>query len=214
MSANTVNHKLYLAEAITPDPGDAKSISVQLSLSICNLVSAAAETRTLPRPEKQGVILHLHHYTDGGDITLTVTGGFDEAGTTTFTFSDPGQFLTLVSFFDGTNYYWRSVADYNTGSSASGSFTSGTITFVANANMITNATNGTMFATNANQKIGFYGAAPVVRPSASAPLVGYNGNGATNANAVNFNSNGNIGSTFLTFGDVVAILKAEGLAPS
>jgi hypothetical protein len=52
--------------------------------------------------------------TDGGDITLTVTGGYDELGTTSFTFSDPGQFVVFVSCYDGTNYYWRKLADYAT----------------------------------------------------------------------------------------------------
>lgn len=113
MSANTVNNHLYIAEAQTADPGDAKSIIVEKSLSVCNLVSVAAETRTLDRPTREGVVLDLHMRTDGGDITVTVTGGYDEAGDTTFVFSDPGQFLSLKSFYDGTNYYWRKQSDHS-----------------------------------------------------------------------------------------------------
>ena len=215
MSANSISTTLFHAANLTPDPGNAGTITAQKSLAVCNLVSAAAETRTLDRPTRQGTVLTLHHYTDGGDITLTVTGGYDEAGTTTFVFSDPGQFLTLISLYDGTNYYWRSIADHNTGSSSSGSFTSGTITFVANANMVANATNGTMFGTNANQKVSLWGVQPVVQPSAQGSTVGINGNAATNgnANATNFNCNGNFGNTFYTQNDVVYALKKVGILP-
>ncbi len=115
MSANTVNNHLYLAQAIIADPGNAGTLVIEKSLAVCNLVSATAETRTLGRPVRQGVIISLHHYTDGGNITLTVTGGFNEDGETTFTFSDPGQFAVFQSFYDGTNYYWRKLSDYAIG---------------------------------------------------------------------------------------------------
>ncbi len=113
MTANKVNADLYLAQAKLADPGNAKTILVNKSLAIVNLVSIAAETRTLGRPTKEGVFLSLHFYTDGGDITLTVTGGFDENNTTSYTFFDPGQFILFQSFYDGTNYYWRKISDYS-----------------------------------------------------------------------------------------------------
>lgn len=115
MNPDNAGNALYLAQTVLADPGDTKTISVDKSLAVCNLVSAAAETRTLGRPLRAGAIITLHHKTDGGDITLTVTGGFDEVGTTTFTFSDPGQFLMLQSFYDGTNYYWRKISDHAVG---------------------------------------------------------------------------------------------------
>jgi hypothetical protein len=115
MSANTLNNQLYLAEAVAADPGAGGTIVVEKSLAVCNLVSAAAEARTLGRPLRQGVIISIHMKTDGGDITLTVTGGYDESGDTTYVFSDPGQFITLQSFYDGTNYYWRKIADHASG---------------------------------------------------------------------------------------------------
>jgi hypothetical protein len=98
------------------DPGNAGTISVDKSPSVCNLVSAGAETRTLARPTREGAIVSLHHRTDGGDITVTITGGYDEEGTTTFTFTDPGQFLMLQGFTtDYTTFYWRAVASHVTG---------------------------------------------------------------------------------------------------
>jgi hypothetical protein len=111
MTANKIPADLYMAQATLADPGDAKTIVVNKSLATCDLVSATAETRTLGRPTKKGVQITLHMKTDGGDITLTVTGGFNELGTTTFVFSDPGQFITLLSFYDGTSYYWRKISD-------------------------------------------------------------------------------------------------------
>lgn len=112
MTANKIPGDLYIMEANVADPGDAKSIIVNKSLATCNLVSLTSETRTLDRPTKQGVLLTLHMKTDGGDITLTVTGGYNEDGDTSFTFSEPGQFIMFASFFDGTNYYWRKITDY------------------------------------------------------------------------------------------------------
>lgn len=103
------------------DPGDAESIVADRNPCSVPLVSAGAETRTLARPTRAGTLLNLYMRTDGGDITLTVTGGYDETGNTTFTFSDAGQFLFLVSCYDGTNYYWRKVADYLSAEAGTGS---------------------------------------------------------------------------------------------
>jgi hypothetical protein len=99
---------------ITKDPGASGTIRLRGSKAYCPLVSAAAESRTLPRPQAVGQELTLEFKTDGGDITLTVTGGFNEDGDTTFTFSDAGQFVKFEGCFDGTNFFWRKFADYST----------------------------------------------------------------------------------------------------
>lgn len=91
------------------DPGDAATITVDRQLGTVALVSAGAETRTLGRPTQQGVLCLLHHHTDGGAITLTVTGGFDEAGNTALTFDDVGEFALFAAVYDGTDYSWRLV---------------------------------------------------------------------------------------------------------
>lgn len=97
------------------DPGASGTITVDRSPCRVGLTSSAAEARTLSRPTRTGVMLLIYMLHDGGDITLTVTGGFDENGTTTFTFSDAGQFAFFTSVYDGTNYIWRKIADYETG---------------------------------------------------------------------------------------------------
>lgn len=97
------------------DPGNAGTIGVDRSPAYVPLVSAGVETRTLARPTRVGALSTVAMQTDGGDITLTVTGGYNEDGDTTFVFSDPGQFVIFVSCFDGTNYFWRKLSDYTTG---------------------------------------------------------------------------------------------------
>ena len=109
-SAHRIASDVYLASAETPDPGASGKIVPTKSHSICPMVSAAAETRTLARPLRTGIVLYLQHRTDGGDITLTVTGGYNEAGATTMTFSDAGQLAGFVSCSDASGtLYWRVV---------------------------------------------------------------------------------------------------------
>lgn len=224
MSANTVNNQLYLAQAQTADPGASGTISVEKSLSVCNLVSAGAESRTLGRPLREGVELTLHMKTDGGDITLTVTGGLNEGGDTTYVFTDAGQFISLRSFFDGTDYYWRKYADHAT-DAANASFTNASIgtasitnasiatrlTFADNASIATNASNGTRIGTATTQKIGLWNATPIVQPSSTGELIGTLGMADTTDNATNMNSNGNSGTKRYTFNDLVKHLKAAGI---
>jgi hypothetical protein len=111
VGAHNANRILHNAPEYV-DPGDAGTITVDRSPCACLLASAGAETRTLARPTKAGVLLYLGMKTDGGDITLTVTGGVNEDGDTTFVFSDAGQFLFLASAFDGTDYYWRTISTH------------------------------------------------------------------------------------------------------
>lgn len=83
---------------------------------------------------------------------------------------------------------------------------------MANAkNIVLNTSTGTKIGTGTTQKLAFFNSTPVAQPSTSGTLIGFNGNGATNANAVNFNANGNSGSTFYNLGDIVFNLKSLGL---
>jgi hypothetical protein len=114
MSAHKVLFDIFRASEV-PDPGDAETLTVDRSPMVVPLVSAGAETRTLARPNRMGAIVTLFMKTDGGDITLTVTGGYNEDGDTTFTFDDPGEFAMFVACYDGTNYFWRLFASHATG---------------------------------------------------------------------------------------------------
>lgn len=90
------------------DPGASGVLPHTRGFAVIPLVTTAAQSRTLPAPIKPGQILTLQLKTDGGDCTVTVTGGYDEAGGTSLVFSDSGQFVTLLSVetADGT-YRWR-----------------------------------------------------------------------------------------------------------
>jgi hypothetical protein len=221
MTANKIGNTLYLAQTEIHDPGNAGTISVDQSLAICNLVSAGAETRTLPLPYREGVIITFFARTIVGTITLTVTGGIDLNGTTTFAFSAVDQFLVLQSFkkADGT-LIWLKISDYALGNliPASSVFSNLTVTnnlmMGDNANVAFNAATGSMLATNNSQKMALWGATPVVQPSGTAELLGLNGNAATAGNATNMNSNGNVGATNYGFNDVIKAMKQAGLLKS
>jgi len=92
-----------------PDPGDAGTIEFKLWGQICSIVTGASgETRTLAQPVRPGIIGTVALDTDGGgDLTLTVTGGFNQPGHTTITLADAGDFVTFKSTKIGTSYVWR-----------------------------------------------------------------------------------------------------------
>ena len=115
MSKYKAPFDLYSSSLEIRDPGNAGTVSVDRNPAVCNFVSAGAETRTLARPTRSGIIVTLNMAVDGGDIALTVTGGFNEDGDTTFTFADPGQWAQFISIrTSATVYEWRKVSDYST----------------------------------------------------------------------------------------------------
>lgn len=102
---------LGLAFWDVPDPGTGNSINLEgKDFAQCLLTSATTETRTLPRPTRLGMYATVIVKTYGGQITLTVTGGYNVFGATTIIFTAAQQFVTLMSSFDGTNYYWVQTA--------------------------------------------------------------------------------------------------------
>lgn len=112
MSAHSANRDLFDADCTIPDPGSAGTIYVDKSLAVVELVSAGAESRTLDRPTKRGTIVTLFGYTVAGTITVTVTGGYNQDGDTTFSITTADQFVTFQSVYTGSAYVWRKLADY------------------------------------------------------------------------------------------------------
>lgn len=110
------------------------------------LISSGAETRTVSAPRHAGIVFTLNMVTDGGDITVTVTGGYDEAGSTTMTFTAVGQYATLKSVEETAGVFvWR-IVDFDGVSGPS--VTYGTIT-ASGAIKSTSATGGVGYATGA-----------------------------------------------------------------
>lgn len=89
------------------DPGDAGSIVPDRWGAVCPIVSTAAETRTLAQPTKPGMQCTLVLKTDGGDVTVTVTGGYNIDDDTTLVFSEAGEWVEFSSVDIGGSYYWR-----------------------------------------------------------------------------------------------------------
>lgn len=115
MSAHNIKTENYFAPEQV-DPGASGTILVDKSPYVVGLASTGAESRTLAAPLRAGIRALLYMKTDGGDITLTITNGINEDGDTTFTFSDPGQFLELIAVYESAAdlYRWRKTSDYAT----------------------------------------------------------------------------------------------------
>lgn len=92
-----IHNTLYQGPKKLDDPGDGGTIQVTEDLSICEMVSAAAETRTLDDPTKPGIRFTLRMLTDGGDIIVHAAEGFNVQLETDATFADAGDTLELIS---------------------------------------------------------------------------------------------------------------------
>ncbi len=108
MSAHNFPQEAYGADLQLIDPGDAGTIQITKNFGTASIVTAAAETRTLPRATKDGIITTVELKTDGGDCTLTVTGAADGCGT--FTLNDAGDYITFMSIDIGGTIYWTVIA--------------------------------------------------------------------------------------------------------
>ena len=89
--SHRIHHDLYRAPKSLADPGNAGTIRVTQDLQICEMVTAAAETRTLANPTKAGIRLVLRLLTDGGDAVVTAANGLNVTGNTVATFEDAGE---------------------------------------------------------------------------------------------------------------------------
>lgn len=96
------------------DPGDAGTITPEQYGQQCLLTSAGAETRTLARPDRPGILTSVVLDTDGGDVTLTVTGGYNADADTSITLADAGDMVVFLSVKTGTTYQWTAIAQEGT----------------------------------------------------------------------------------------------------
>ena len=92
------------------DPGASGAIPVGLS-GVCELVSAAVETRTLAAPSYLGQWLVLSFKTDGGTITLTCATTLNVTGHTIITFDTAGEMLMLMAIRSGSDLRWRALSN-------------------------------------------------------------------------------------------------------
>jgi len=104
---NTVHNALT---AEITDPGDAGEIPVTDS-GHCDLVTAAAETRTLAAPTYAGQMLLLSLKTDGGDCVITCATMVNQTGNNTITLGDAGDAVLLVGKVNASNKRWSVVSN-------------------------------------------------------------------------------------------------------
>ena len=97
-----------IGPGILQDPGNAGTITVEHYGQVCEMTSTGVETRTKSRPDRPGIPFYLRLYTDGGDVTVTFTGGINAEGDTSAVFADAGDFMQLVSVqASATTYRWQ-----------------------------------------------------------------------------------------------------------
>jgi hypothetical protein len=115
MSGHRVLHDIRNAPFLMVDPGNAGVLRPDRWGAVFPIVTAGAETRTLPLPTKAGLICTVILDVRVGDLTLTVTEGYNQGGTTTIVFDTAGDWVTFVSVKVGANYRWRLIAQEGTG---------------------------------------------------------------------------------------------------
>lgn len=92
------------------DPGNAGAIPVTRSGHV-EIVTAAAETRTIAAPSFVGQQLLLSMKTDGGDAVVTVATTVNQTGNNTITFNDAGDSVLLIAKASGANKRWSVVVN-------------------------------------------------------------------------------------------------------
>lgn len=104
---NTIHNT---ATAVLADPGAAGAIPVTDSGHV-DIVTAAAETRTLAAPTYVGQLLLISLKTDGGDCVITCATMVNQAGNNTITLGDAGDAILLIGKANGANKRWSVVSN-------------------------------------------------------------------------------------------------------
>jgi predicted RecA/RadA family phage recombinase len=104
---NTIHNDLT---GVIADPGDAGAIPIAASGHV-DLVTQAAETRTLAAPTDVGQLLLISLKTDGGDCVITCATTVNQTGNNTITLGDAGDAILLVAKANGANKRWSVVSN-------------------------------------------------------------------------------------------------------
>lgn len=112
MGPHALPHRELECNFEMADPGNGKAIVPDRNRAVIHLVSAAAETRSLPDPTKSGQELTLTMLTDGGDIVVTAASPINQTGNTIITFGAVQDTVVLKSMRDGaTAFRWTVIAN-------------------------------------------------------------------------------------------------------
>jgi predicted RecA/RadA family phage recombinase len=104
---NTVHNALT---ATIDDPGNAGAIPVTDSGHV-EIVTVAAETRTLAAPTYLGQMVLVSMKTDGGDCVIAVATTVNQTGNNRITLNDAGDAVLLAAKANGTDKRWTVVSN-------------------------------------------------------------------------------------------------------
>ena len=125
VSAHRILNVIRDADHALNDPGAGGRIEIDGDLQVCELVTLAAESRTLDDPTKAGIRLTIRMKTDGGDCTVTAANGFNVDGDTQAVFANVGDQLELISVSATTGYRWEILVNAGPAALLGGSSQSG-----------------------------------------------------------------------------------------
>lgn len=105
MSAHKLPREWLSAPWNVADPGDAGTLNLDnKGFAVCEITTAAAETRTIPAPEQDGQMVLCCLDTDAGDCTITVTGG---NGVSSIVLDDAGDAICLMAVTVAGTAKWK-----------------------------------------------------------------------------------------------------------
>ena len=111
MSAHNLLEELLTAPQQLERTYTGQAIRADRSPAYAPIITAAAETRTLPRPSHVGQRLTLAMEVDGGDCVITSSAAINPTGNTIITFDAAGEAVELLAVRIGADLFWRVVVN-------------------------------------------------------------------------------------------------------
>jgi len=114
MSAHNQLQEELISEFVSLDPGNGKAIVCDRNQQQVEIVTAGAETRTLPDPNAGGLSLSIVMRTDGGDCVIAASSPINQTGNNRVTLNDTGDTVVLLSICkagSASTFRWKIVAN-------------------------------------------------------------------------------------------------------
>lgn len=182
------------------DVASATVVTLGSDGNVFDITGTTTITHLNPTNWSAGAVLLLQF---DGALTLTHASGTDSSVAASIHLTGAANYVTVIGdkflmYYDGAVF--REICRSNTGDT----------TFGEGQDLVFGTTTGTKIGTGATQKLGFYGATPVVQYATEGTVTGFTAGGGT---AVKDDSvfTGDFGTRAYTIGDIVLCLKTCGL---